>query len=395
MALTFEYCRSCGGRTQIDIAVPAGDRRCVLCGESCSRIDEIDKLEEEEGAGEPGESQAVQQEKGERGAGGGSPTELVMANCPRCRAKIAIDPDRPLKKQRCHACGMLLEEPPKKGRERKRSRFTADGVLPEQTRERVWMPVLGTMLSVVFVIIFGIWMASRRRAESIEAADSGPVDPRLQIRELIAKFTAAKTPEELLPLIRDPATFEKPLREWCAAHPTALPLGGELVHIRQPREALGTHLAEATVVFPGQPSTQFLTVETPAGYRVDWRAYIGIADMSVAEFLAQKPSAPTLLMAVVRRSDYYNNAYADSKAWQCLHVSNITGANGFFAYAPRSSDGLMKSIAALPRADSRLDLKPATVSRPMALRMHFTSPNSADSLQAEIESIAGEGWYVP
>jgi hypothetical protein len=385
MAITFEYCLSCGGKTQIDTGVRAADRRCTLCGGPCSDVGEIEA------------PASMPEWMRERDAGDRtySPVELVHANCPRCRADIAINPDISLAKQRCHACGMLLADAPRKSRMRKRSKFTSDGVLTRRTRERVWMPMVGTVLVVVPALIFGIWLVWRKSPEVAAPVDGGLPPPRVQIRELVAKFSAAKTPGELLPLIRDPDKFEKPLRDWCASHPGALPLGGELMNISYPRAVLGTNVAEVTVNFKDSPATQLLTVDTPAGYRLEWRAFTGLGDMSVADFLAQKPTTPVLLMTVVHRSDYYNNAYTDGTLWQCLRIRDSTGRNPFFAYVSRSNQALMAAIADLPEADSRRNLKLATVSRPMALRVCFTSPGSVAASQAEVESIAGDGWYVP
>src|SRR6187549_1487243 len=75
MALTFEQCRSCGGRTQIDTRVPPEDRRCMLCGGSCSEAKAMDEMDIPSG-------------KAEVTRQAHRPAELVAANCPHCEADI-------------------------------------------------------------------------------------------------------------------------------------------------------------------------------------------------------------------------------------------------------------------------------------------------------------------
>jgi hypothetical protein len=387
MALIFHSCRSCGGKIQIDLLVPAADRRCMLCGQPCSSDGEMELPEEE-----PSE----RSREGDHVASTGvrHPVELVETNCPKCRALIAINPLIPEKKQRCHACGMLFKEAPKKARMRKESQMTPDGLLKGRNRERVWMPALGTMLAVVLVAIFGLWMKSRKEPKTAEQGGDVPADARMQIRELIAGFTAAKTPEELLSFIRNPEAFREPVQTWSGQHPGSLPIGGQLTNISYLHNVLGARVASVIVVFPSRPEMRFLAAETPSGFRVDWRTFSGIADMSVKEFLEKRPQKPVLLMTIVRRSDYYNNAYSDKKAWMCLQLADADGENTFYAYVPRDHS-LKNSFADLPKEGLIAGANPALVSRRMALRLYFTKEGAQSGLQTEVESVVGEGWFVP
>ena len=257
MALTFEQCRSCGGRTQTDTRVRPEDRRCLLCGRPCSEDKIMDAMEIPSAVAEAPDAAHV-------------PAELVAATCPHCEADIALDPDRPLSRQRCHACGLLLEEPKKrKSRMRKRSQVTPDGLLIKRSRERVWMPIAGIMLALVIVAIFTVWMMHRPETKLAPPEEDLPPDDRGAIKELVGKFIAARSPEHLLPLIREADKFEKPLRAWCAAHPGALPLGGEILNIGSSREAFGITLRQAAVGFRELPAGLLLVARTPAGWRVD------------------------------------------------------------------------------------------------------------------------------
>ena len=325
-----------------------------------------------------------------------TPVELIAANCPHCEADTAIDPDKPLSRQRCHSCGLLLEEPKKRrSRMRKRSRVTPDGLLVKRSRERVWMPMAGVSLLVIVAAIFTLWMMHHPDAETAPPEETMPPDDGAAIRGLMEKWIAAPSPGALLPLIRDPANFEKPLRAWCAAHPGALPMGGEVGEAGEPREAFGVTLIQAAVAWPNAPAGFVLVAKTPAGWRVDWRAFAATGDLSAEDFLSTKPSSPVLLLMVARRTDYYNGAYADRQLWQCLHVTDSGGAHAFFAYAPRSNAALMKSLAVLPPAGRAGDLNPVPFSRRLALRLVFKSPESAALKQAEVTAVEGDGWFLP
>jgi hypothetical protein len=317
-------------------------------------------------------------------------------DCPRCKAMTPVVDGRPLHKQRCIECGVLLAGRPGKVRKRKMSKSIVDGIHVRRSRERVWMPMLGAMLIVVMAVIFGLWMNSRPSPESADPEPPAPPPPRFDVKELTAKFMAAKTPEELLPLIRKPLFFEKALREWCAAKPGILPLEGELLSITAPRTALSTRLVNADILFKKLPRAKVLTVETPEGWRVEWPTFTGIADMGVDEFLRKRPDAPTTVLVNARRSDYYNNAYSDDKKWMALRVSDRLDTQHFYVYAAREDPGLMKSLEVLPPGDGPAPGQATFfASRRMALNIHFTKPAGEGEPQAQLALVVGDGWYIP
>jgi hypothetical protein len=256
--------------------------------------------------------------------------------------------------------------------------------------------MLGTGLVVVCLVIFGLWMAARQRPQAAAPAAPAPADARLAVRELTARFAAATSPEGFLPLIREPDKFEKPMRAWLDAHAGILPFGGEVLDIRYPRRAAGANIVDVSVTFTSLPATRLLAVETPDGYRVDWRAFTGIAELGIADFVAQKPAAPVLVMVMVTPSDYFNNSYARRENWLSLRATDRRGQNAFFAYVARSDASLMQAMAALQPKNSRTTgTRPGGDARPMALRVFFKSPESAAALQAEVSAAEGEGWYIP
>lgn len=391
MAIVFHQCRSCGGKTQINTGVSPAEQRCPLCGKECGEEDIIDTAEGDLTA----EEKPVAKEKRLH-----QPRELAAVNCPRCKTLTTVAVAKPVEKQRCHNCGRLLEkaEAPRKSRMRKRSKVTTDGLLIEQTKERVWLPMAGFGLCIALIAIFVVWMMEHPKADVAPPAVPEPPSARDEIRKLAGLWMNAKTPEELLALIRAPEQFGPPLREWCASHPGALPLGGAILGITNPRPVLGVQVAEAAIRFNTVPGMNLMAVETPAGWKVEWRGFSGIADLSVEEFVEKKPASPTLVMVVAQRSDYYNGSYTDSNAWFCLRLNDRSDAHPFYAYVPRAKADLMTVMNALPpaprpAAKGKADLVKA--SRLMALRLHFNDSESASHGQAEVTSIAGESWYVP
>ena len=273
--------------------------------------------------------------------------------------------------------------------------FTPEGLLKERTRERVWMPMAGVALSVVLVGVFGLWMVFRPETKSVALPGGTPPGRLEEIKSLVGRFMAAGTPEEVLLLIREPGKFETSVREWCVAHPAGLPPRGTLLRIVA-RKVGTTRLAEAAIHRENAPNRNFLVVETPEGWRLDWRTFTGMGELSLPQFIAKKPSDPTLLMSVARASDYYNGTYSDPAAWQCLHITDDTGQHSLYAYVARRNATLMEKIARLEPARSRQTAELNRVSRSMALRVHVApGAAGADPLQAEVDAVEGEGWYVP
>lgn len=273
--------------------------------------------------------------------------------------------------------------------------FTSEGLLKQRTVERVWMPMTGVALSVVLAAIFGLWMWWRPDSKSAALPAAEPPGRLEAIKSLVGRFMAARTPEEVLLLIREPEKLETPVRDWSAAHPAGLPPGGTLLRIVT-KQVGNTHIAEAAVRSEPAPDRNLLCVETPAGWRLDWRAFTGLGDMSLQDFIAKKPSAPTLLMTVARLSDYYNGTYPNPAVWQCLQISDDTGGHTLYAYVPRRNGTLLEKLSRLEPARSREPREQNRVSRSLALRVHV-APQAASTapLQVEVDAVEGEGWFVP
>ena len=311
----------------------------------------------------------------------------------RCGYPNALDPARPAERQHCTSCGCRLAK-----RRKRRRWFTwakgsraADPTAP--TRERIWVPFVGAALVAVIACIFLLWMLMKPNpAESRPEVTAVPMER--QIHTLIGKFTAARTAEEIPSTLRDPDRQSTSVLAWCADPANKLPLDGELIELARPRTALGHDLVTATARLGQRPLLQLLCVNTPAGWRIDWRAFIQAGDMSAAEFLTKKPAAPALVFLVAQQSTYYNGPYADAAAWLNLRLTDTSGTTTFYAAVPRSDAALLKALADLPPPADREGVNLARYAKRKALRLRFTHPELSPP-HAEVTTVEGDGWFIP
>lgn len=262
-----------------------------------------------------------------------------------------------------------------------------------RTKDRGWLLVAGVSLIVILAFTWVLWMWQRPETKNAPAAAAPAPDETELMSALVSRFGAARTPEEVLPLVREPARFDAPVRKWFAARPPG-PVAKDATFLRTAsrRTAFGFNLCQVVVRDWNEP---LLLVETPAGWRVEWRAFAAEGDLSVEEFLAKKPAEPVLILAVAQRSSYYNEPYNSSEKWQSLYLTGGLGREGLHGYLSASGDAaLLQKVKALPLppGDGR-DL--IRTSRRFALRLRFASPDAAGFRLAEIVSIEGDGWFIP
>jgi hypothetical protein len=381
MALTFVNCRSCGGRTQINPRIPAAERICMLCsGPAEQAEDEEFVIPSAEPLADIPPAHI--------------PAELEAGTCPHCFAGVVVDPGRPLKSQRCQACGEKLVKRRRKNQEKKADAPGAEATLFRRARERVWLPVAGVTFAVILASIWAIWMMNRPESKNADAPEAPVPGEEDELRAVVTAFSGARSADELLPFIREPEKFAPAVREWCAVNAARLPLTGQFLRVESAREALGHRIRQVSVQLPDQSVVLWMLTCKERAWRVDWRAFTGVADKNAEEFLAQKPAAPCLVLAVVQLSDYYNGAYANSQDWQCPYVIDPKGAHFFHAYVPRPDAAMMEKLKILPPSLRDGRNLPAT-SRRLALRMVFKTPEAAALGQAEVTAIEGNGWFIP
>lgn len=316
-----------------------------------------------------------------------------LVECRRCSYPNALDPARPAERQHCTSCGCRLAKRRKRRRWFRWGKGTRAADPSAPAKERLWVPFAGAVLVAVIATIFLFWMLIKPEpAETRTEVTAVPVDT--QVRALIAKFGAARRAEEILGTLRNPDRHTTAVMAWCANPANKLPLDGELIELARPRPALGHEIAVATARLGQRPLMQVLCVNTPAGWRIDWRAFSQGGDMSAEAFLAKKPAVPTLVFLVAQQSTYYNGPYADQAAWLNLRLTDTSGSTTFYAAVPRSDAGLIKALDDLPPPVDREGVNLARYAKRKALRLKFTHPELSPP-QAEVTAVEGDGWFIP
>jgi len=378
MASVFFTCQSCGGSTQINPRVPAERQRCMLCGKPCAVGEDYYEI--------PSAEQVERESH--------VPEELLPGKCPHCFADVVVNPARPLKSQHCHKCGHHLIKRRRIDQEKKADAPEAEAELFRRAGERNWLPVAGVTLAVVLGSIWAIWMMSREETKVAEPPPARAETDEEGIRRTVTGFAEARTAPEMLPFIRDGAKFAASVTDWCATYALRLPLRAEFRRIETARPAYGWQLRQVSVTLPDGTVEVWLMAKKDAGWFIEWRAFTKFGEISLEDLLREQPAEPKLVLALVQRSDYYNGAYANADAWQCLHITDRLGGAGLHAYVPRGDAAMMEKIQHLP--DSLRDGRnlPATARR-LALRLRLVPAESQAVRQAEVTAIEGDGWFIP
>lgn len=234
---------------------------------------------------------------------------------------------------------------------------------------------------------------AERSSAPPEVRGTEPEFPATAAKRMAERFLAAATPEELLACLRDAPAREQSVRDWCAKNPGRLPLGGRVTAQQFPRQVLGRRILESNVEYADGSRSLLLSVESPAGWLIDWMSFTAAGDMTVADFLVARPEQPVLLLVMAQRGDYYNGPYADSAVHECLRLTDERATQIFYGYLPRSGE----VAAALPGKTPAFDATkpPPQPRQPLAVRARFAPGAKGEPAQVEITGIAGEGWFVP
>jgi hypothetical protein len=302
-----------------------------------------------------------------------------------------IDDALELDSQRCHVCGHKLSKARRRHPEQSSEGPEDDMGLAGRTKDRMGLTVAGIALAVVLAATWILWMTLRPETTKADPAEVVPLSEGQRIAGLMARLAAAQSPEEMLTLVRDPQKNAGSIGAWFGKNPGPISPGGTLVDIVSRRTALGTKLCQVQVSWRNDP---VLLADTPEGWRLEWRAFAGVGEMSIEECRDRHPEEPVLVLAVAQRSDYYNGPYASAHIWECLRVTGGQSSQGFYAYIPRSNLAMMQKINALPPFTRDGADRPGSYRR-LALRVRFADPETGRLGLAEVVSVEGDGWFVP
>ncbi|HSP42190.1 MAG TPA: hypothetical protein VLO11_04925 [Luteolibacter sp.] len=197
---------------------------------------------------------------------------------------------------------------------------------------------------------------------------------------LAEKFLAARSVEELLPLVREPERAAPRMR---------VHYGDDAIE----PEGLSLFNTRATVLREGAFLTLVVRtrdfeekimafVNTSEGLRIDWEGWVGWSAMAWEDFLAEKPTAPTLFRVVLRPVDYYNFGFSDDTRWRSYRLDSPDGEHSLYGYVERAT-----------LTDSRIRLSPEVKMSAFTLYLRFPDDGGSRN-QVLIERLAAESWFI-
>ena len=370
----------------------------------------------------------------------------ILIDCPRCSESTHVDMDQSLTGQRCERCGSFLYsadtgvkvDVDKRRVRRKQwhsitgteaSRMQGETVdTTDAYQRRGWQAwYIPTFLAGVLAMIAVIaYLVKRQGAESkrsksaeqdvvlqtslqkaqedkktLVPATAKAEAPTLtkewtkQVREVSEKFLRSGSAAEILPLVRNSDKFAKSIEAYgSVAGNLPIAKNGVMDIIYSPEEIEGKVGTLAMLFFENnQQHVQGLVLaDTPEGILVDWPSFSGEGEMSIKDFLAQKPTQPTLLRVAARVDDYYNFEYQDRDLVHCIRLTDYPETVYFYGYVLRTSP-LINKVKHLPTQDHSAAEDLQTKPQPLTIKARFHEGTRSEN-QVEITDIMGNGWFV-
>lgn len=265
----------------------------------------------------------------------------------------------------------------------------------EESRRLGWWLGGGGVALVAIVVALVFWL--RREPANVPAPSAGaaapvrrtPSEPTglsdleliRQAEPLARNFLSAKSVEECLPLVREPARAEARMRRF---YPDGVisPVGlGEFL----PEEVMEREGPIATIQLrDGKFEPRMISfVETPQGLKIDWEAWVGWGPLGWKEFSQQRSKQPTLFRVILEAVDYYNFDFADENHWACYRLSSWDGEHVLYGYVERGSalDGKLKPAPEVGRVQATVMLR------------FPDQPSTAN--QVLIDNWLGNCWSIP
>lgn len=197
---------------------------------------------------------------------------------------------------------------------------------------------------------------------------------------LAARFMAARTVDELLPLVRNRESVEPRIR---AMHPD-----GSLTPYGYPKfntqdTVVNEGALRSVIVANADFEEKVLAFEeTREGVLIDWESWVGWSEMTAKDFMTTKPAAGKLFRVVLSSVEYYNFAFADETRWRSFRLTLPDGETMLYGYAERGS-----------AIDSRMRLPAEVKQAAFTLKLKYPE-DSGPSNQVIIESVVADGWVV-
>jgi hypothetical protein len=224
-------------------------------------------------------------------------------------------------------------------------------------------------------------------ANDVRDAGDFPASNRISDRDFLRlakpladRFLSATTIDGLLPLLREPGRAEPRLR----AHykdQRIDPQGLDIFDTRSSVVRTGAFLSINIRTKTLEEKTMSFA-NTDDGLKIDWESWVGWSAMPWEDFLAGKPSAPTLFRVILRPVDYYNFGFSDDDKWRSYRLDSPRDGHSLYGYVERGTI-----------ADSMIQLPPEAKAMRLTLLLSF--PDGIESRnQVRIDRVAAEGWLL-
>jgi hypothetical protein len=368
----------------------------------------------------------------------------IIITCPRCTESTHVDMDHRLTGQRCEHCGSFLysadtgvklDVEERRGRRKQWHSLTSteaqalEGETVDTTdafQRRGWqtwyIPTFLAGVLVMIIIIINVvknhtaqsrlkqmpnepdqvLQTSLQKSSALQnslqdapAVEEESLDPAWvkRVQEVGSSFLRATSAEAIMALVRHPAVVGPQVEAFAKQGRLPIAPKGALRYTYSASEdgKLGTL---AMLLFENKmDQVQGLVIaDGPEGLLVDWPSFSGDGDMTLKDFLAKKPTEPTILRVAARRDDYYNFEYQDRTFVSCLRLTDYPETLCFYGYVLKSSP-LYTKISALPMQDHEISQDLQDRAQPLTIKARFHVGTKSEN-QAEITEIIGNGWFV-
>ncbi len=196
--------------------------------------------------------------------------------------------------------------------------------------------------------------------------------------EVAKRFLAAKSADEMLPIVRHRAVTEPRLRDWYRRQPPQ----GEMFRDFGTKGGMvpSGKLVAITLEMDDFSTREMVFEQTPDGFLFDWESWVGWSEIPWEEFLRARPTTPKEFRVTVQRGEYYNFGFADDGKYQCYVLT-----------APYRDDLLFGYVARGSALDEELNAGCAGDKSAWVLQLAYP-PDAKAANQVIIAKILAKGW---
>jgi hypothetical protein len=238
-------------------------------------------------------------------------------------------------------------------------------------------------------------------APALAVGKSPPLDPRQQYfiehsgeliaeaQALLARYAAAATVTEALPLVRDAgrvkARMEQLWQPWGAGDPFA---PGE-----EPVSYLSGESGRPAICLAGRKGDfsrfEMVFVRDGEQLKLDWEASLGIGEVQVAELRGGAPAAGRDLRVVVRPADFHPAEFPEDR-YRSYRLSDATGDHFVWGFAPVGS--AVAAALEVEFNEGAVLLKKSSETR---ATVRLVEASGAGANCFELTEMLHKGWVTP